>query len=60
LSKSLFTNKASRHLTDVSTVAAAAVVLLENTALPSSVYSVIPLAALAQPVNFAFSYFDPF
>ena len=49
-----FTNKASRHFTGVSIADAAAVVLFVNTALPSSVYSVIELAALAHPINFAF------
>ena len=50
------TNKESKHLTAVFEVAADAVVLLENIALPSSVYSVIALAALAHPINFAFWY----
>ena len=42
MSKSLFINSWSKHLTGVLTVAAAAVVALEKTALPSSVYEVIP------------------
>ena len=56
MSKSLFTNSWSKHLTGVLTVAAAAVVVLENTALPSSVYEVIPEAARAHPVNDALLY----
>ena len=59
MSKSLFTNSWSKHLTGVLTIAAAAVVVLENTALPSSVYEVIPDAARAHPVNCALLYPDP-
>ena len=53
------TNNASRHFTLVPTAALAAVVLLLNTALPSSVYEVIPDAALAHPINSAFVYPEP-
>ena len=60
MSNNLFTNNASRHFTVAPIDAAAAVVLLLNTALPSSVYDVIPDAALAHPVNAAFLYPDPF
>ena len=49
-------NNASKHLTGVSVTAVAATVTLENTALPSSEYSLIPLAALAHPSNFALLY----
>ena len=46
-------NNASKHLTGSFFSAVDATVTLENTALPSSVYSLIPLAALAHPSNFA-------
>ena len=59
LSSNLLTKRASKHLTGVSTIAVDAVVLAENTALPSSLYSLIPLAALAQPSNFALLYPRP-
>ena len=50
------TKRASRHFTSAFSVATDAVVLFENTALPLSVYSTIPLTALAQPSNFALLY----
>ena len=56
MSSSLLTNSASKHLTLEPTAADAAVVLLLNTALPVSVYLVIPDAALAHPVNAALLY----
>ena len=56
LSNKRFTNNASRHFTSVSIAPAVAVVSLENTALPSSVYSTIPDAARAHPVNCALLY----
>ena len=59
MSNNLLTNSASRHFTSVSTAATAAVVLFVNTAFPLSVYEVIPDAALAHPVNCAFSYAFP-
>ena len=59
MSKSLFINSWSKHLTGVLTVAAAAVVALEKTALPSSVYEVIPEAARAHPSNCALVYSFP-
>ena len=52
-------NRASKHLTVVFVEAAAATVSPENTALPSSEYSLIPLAALAHPTNFALLYPAP-
>ena len=59
LSKSLLTNKASRHFTFADAAAGIAIVSLENTALPLSVYEVTPLAALAQPINCALEYSLP-
>ena len=53
-------NNASKHLTGVFVTAVAATVTSENTALPSSEYSLIPLAALAHPSNFALLYPVPF
>ncbi len=49
-------NNASKHLTGVSVIAVDATVTSENIALPSSEYSLIPLAALAHPSNFALLY----
>jgi len=53
-------NNASKHLTETFFSAVDATVSLENTALPSSVYSLILLAALAHPSNFALVYPVPF
>ena len=53
-------NNASKHLTGVFVTAVAATVTSENIALPSSEYSLIPLAALAHPSNFALLYPVPF
>ena len=56
MSNNLLINNASRHFTFAPISALAATVLFLNTALPSSVYFVIPDAALAHPVNAAFLY----
>ena len=56
LSSNLFTKSASKHLTGAFIAWAVAVVLLENTAFPLSVYLVIALAALAHPSNAALVY----
>ena len=53
-------NNASKHLTETFFSAVDATVSLENTALPSSVYYLILLAALAHPSNFALVYPVPF